>query len=366
MLSAQNIKDSKLTKNMTILLAGDIGGTKTILCLVSSELKEGAKLPNREILHQATFASQEFTDLVPMVRHFLTNAHGKLGEKLHPAKACFGIAGPVVKNRSNLTNLSWSLGGDRLQKELNISQVDLINDFAAIGYGVLGLNPTDLHILQAGEVDTQAPICVIGAGTGLGECFLTPSGNSYRVFSTEGGHTDFPARSKLEFQLREYIREKYNLSRVSVERVISGSGIVAIYQFLRDKDPSEESPEMAKTYASWSGEIGKSEKTIDLAAIISATAMTGNDYLCEQTMKIFIEAYGAEAGNVAVKFLPYGGFYIAGGIAAKILPLIEEHNFLKSFLEKGRVSLLLEHIPVYIVKNPEVGLIGAALYAGRA
>lgn len=272
----------------------------------------------------------------------------------------------MVHNTSEVTNLNWSLSGDRLAKALNIDRVSLINDFAAIGYGVLGLETEDLHTLQDVSPDPLSPIAVIGAGTGLGQGFLIPiTDGQYRVFGTEGSHADFAPRSSVEFRLLNYLIEQFPFDRVSVERVVSGQGIAAIYQFLRDRDPSQESAEMAKIYNIWQEESGKPLKTVDLAAYISALALTNSDDLCQQTMKLFIEAYGAEAGNLALKLLPYGGLYIAGGIAAKNLPLMTAGNFMQAFLAKGRMSQLLERIPVSVVLNPKVGLIGAALCANQ-
>lgn len=352
---------------MTILLAGDIGGTKTILRLVNSEPTETSKqLPKQTTLWEDSYPSQKFPDLVPIVRKFLNEANDKFKKTLTIEKACFGIAGPVVDNTSELTNLSWSLSSARLAKELNIDKVSLINDFAAIGYGVIGLTQDDIDTLQQGEVDPLAPIAILGAGTGLGEGYLIPlSDGSYRVCASEGSHADFPPRSTVEFQLLNYIREKYNIDRVSVERVVSGQGIVVIYQFLRDQDPSHESSYFDPIYHTWERELGKGIKTVDLAAEISRAAVEQSDYLCQQTMKLFVEAYGAEAGNLSLKLLPYGGLYVAGGITAKNLALMQQGNFIKTFLSKGRVSPLLRKIPVHIVLNPKVGLLGAALRAAQ-
>ncbi|WP_369797060.1 glucokinase [Kamptonema formosum] len=186
------------------------------------------------------------------------------------------------------------------------------------------------------------------------------------VFPTEGGHTDFAPRNELEFQLLQYLRDKYQISRVSVERVVSGQGIVAIYQFLRDRLDKSESPEIAHTIKTWEHETGRKEKSVDAAAAISQAALAKSDPLCEEAMEIFVDAYGAEAGNFALKLLPFGGMYIAGGIAAKNLPLIQqESRFMRAFTQKGRVSLLVERVPVRLVLNPQVGLIGAAICAAR-
>ena len=344
---------------MTLLLAGDIGATKTILRLVESQPTASRDLPEQTTLHEQTYPSQEFADLVPMVRQFLEAA----GSHPTPEKACFGIAGPVVNNTSKLTNLSWILEASRLEQDLQVAKVALINDFVAVGYGVLGLPESDLHTLQPGSPDPNAPIAVIGAGTGLGQGFVIPQADSYRVFGTEGGHASFAPQSPLEFELLQYILEKYHVNRVSVERVVSGMGIVAIYQFLRDRKIYQESPTLAQVYQTWEREIGKEHKSVDLAAEISIAAVK-QDVLAQKTMELFVSAYGAEAGDVALKLLPYGGLYVAGGIAAKILPLMQQ-RFLPAFLHKGRMNSLLEQIPVRVVLNPQVGLIGTAICAAQ-
>jgi glucokinase len=347
---------------MTLLLAGDIGGTKTILRLVETKTTgSNSELVN---LYEARYASAEFLDLVPLVRTFLDAAATQLGNPPQPDKACFAVAGPVENNTSSVTNLPWSLDGNRLQAELRISQVTLINDFEAIGYGILGLKEADLHCLQSGEPKAGAPTAVIGAGTGLGQGFLIRQGDRPLVFPSEGGHADFAPRSELEFQLLKYLLEKHDIKRVSVERVVSGQGITAIYQFLRDHHVANETPEIASQIRLWESEIGRSEKTIDPAAVIAKAADEG-DRLSQQTMQMFVSAYGAEAGNLALKLLPYSGLYLAGGIAAKNLPLIESGIFLDAFLAKGRMSSLLKRIPVYIILNTEVGLIGAAVRASQ-
>jgi len=344
---------------MTILLAGDIGGTKTILRLVESQEGGDRKVPQQTTLHEQTYPSQEFADLVPMVRQFLDAA--KSNSK--PEKACFGIAGPVVNNTSKLTNLSWILEASRLEQELQVAKVALINDFVAVGYGVLGLSDQDLHTLQPGSPDANAPIAVIGAGTGLGQGFVIPQSPNYRVFATEGGHASFSPQSPLEFELLQYLLEKYHINRVSVERVVSGMGIVAIYQFLRDRKIYQESPALAEIHQAWEREIGKEHKSVDLAAEISKAAVK-QDVLAQKTLELFVAAYGAEAGDLALKLLPYGGLYVAGGIAAKILPLMQQ-GFLPAFLRKGRMNSLLEQVPVRIVLNPQVGLLGTAICAAQ-
>jgi glucokinase len=345
---------------MTLLLAGDIGGTKTILRLV--EKSSGSSW---QTLHESRYLSRDFPDLVPIVQQFLLAVKQKLGMVVRPEKACFAIAGPVVNDTCVLTNLAWFLDARRLEQELDIATIHLINDFAAVGYGILGLEDKDLCTLQAATAQTDAPIAVIGAGTGLGEGFLIQQAGGYQVFASEGGHADFAPRNELEFQLLQYLRDKYDIQRISVERVVSGQGIVALYQFLRDRQVAHESPEIGEIIRTWERETGRTEKSVDPAAVIAQAALEKRDRLCEQTLQMFVEAYGAEAGNLALKLLPYGGLYVAGGIAAKILPLIQEGNFLRAFGQKGRVSPLLEKVSVRVVLNPQVGLIGAAICASR-
>ncbi|MEM9451946.1 MAG: glucokinase [Cyanobacteria bacterium P01_E01_bin.6] len=349
---------------MTVLLAGDIGGTKTILRLAEAECGGKATETVMTTIFEEQYASGDFPDLVPMVRQFLREVEAHTESLPKPERACFAIAGPVSNNTSSLTNLSWTLEGDRLQKELHLSPVVLINDFAAVGYGVLGLAAEDLCPLQVGQVQARAPIAVIGAGTGLGQGFLIADRQGhYDVYPSEGGHADFAPRSQLEFELLSYLRDKFKITRISAERVVSGQGIVAIYQFLRDRQAGEETPAIANAIRTWERELGLAEKSVDPAATISIAAGKGTDPLSERVMAIFASAYGAEAGNLALKLLPYGGLYVAGGIAAKNLSLMQSGKFIDAFMDKGRVSPLLENIPVNVVLNPRVGLIGAALYA---
>lgn len=351
---------------MTILLAGDIGGTKTILRLVRANLGQTDGVPNLINLYEMTYPSREFPDLVPMVRSFMDAAESALSETFEPAGACFGIAGPVLDNVSRLTNLGWLLEAEAMKKQLKIPHITLINDFAAVGYGVLGLKPEDVFVLREGVRDPQGTIALIGAGTGLGQGYIVPQGHGkYRVFATEGGHTDFAARTELEYQLLRFLRDHHHLERISTERVVSGTGIQSIYSFMRTRGICEESAEMRAAYQTWQQEAGREEKTVDLSALVSQHAVNETDYLCIETMSLFIRAYGAEAGNLALKLLPYGGLYIAGGVAAKNLPLLQRGDFLEAFSAKGRVSSAIADIPIYVVQNAKVGLIGAALCAAQ-
>ncbi len=351
---------------MKKILIGDIGGTKTLLRLVEPQADNVAKT-----ICEQRFASARYGDFNDLLQEFLVNAASQLGYLPAIASACFGIAGPVHTHKSHqtsqLTNLGWHLDSDRLAAELAIPKVSLINDFAAVGYGVLGLQPDDLCTLQVGQRKARSPIAVIGAGTGLGQGFLAWNGDRYEVYGTEGGHTDFAPRDQLEIELLQYLLKRHE--RVSVERVVSGTGIVAIYQFLRDSQGLREDPVIAEQVRQWeSGNVDS-----EAAATISNAAMiedpTQRDRLAVMTMQMFSAAYAAEIGNLALKIIPNGGLYIAGGIAAKILPLLQnpelmgDRSFLQIIKSKGRVSQVLDDLPIHIVLNPEVGLIGAMLHA---
>ncbi|AFY96308.1 glucokinase [Chamaesiphon minutus] len=343
---------------MAYLLAGDLGGTKTLLSLVlpTSADKSGQSGSDKLATFQQSYPSQAYSSFVPLVQQFLADAQTHLGGEIAVSAACFGIAGAVIDRASYLPNLDWHIDAERLQAELNIPQISLINDFVAIGYGISCLSAADIHTIQAGQPRLNAPIAVIGAGTGLGQCFLVYNDRDYQVVAAEGGHTDFAARSTREFELYQYLCKHKQLDRISNERVISGSGIVGIYQFLRDTSNFSETPEVASVVTAWESQ---SETAPDPAALISTLAIAKTDPLCEAAMAMFISAYGAEAGNLALKILPYGGFYIAGGIATKNLPLFEDGTFLGAFNHKGRVSNLLTNIPVRVILNPQVGLLGA-------
>ncbi|MGD1865698.1 MAG: glucokinase [Phormidesmis sp.] len=353
---------------MAQLLAGDIGGTKTILRLSQTNDQDIERYASHELpletLYEQRYPSQNYPEFVPMVKEFLAAA-AQTVPVVKPDSACFAIAGPIVDNTCQLTNLSWFLRSEFLSNALEIKTVQLINDFEAIGYGVLGLGPEDIYELQAGEPSDDSPKAVLGAGTGLGQGFLLPCGGEYRVFPSEGGHVDFAPQSELEFQLRKYLLEKHCISRVSEERVVSGMGIISIYQFLRDRQYANESDEVGQAMDAWERQAGQRSKLKDPASIISKAATDKTDLLSQKTMEIFIRAYGSEAGNISLKFLPRGGLYIAGGVTAKNLPLMKTGEFMNAFSSKGRVSHLLDKVPVRVVTNQSVGLIGAALKASR-
>lgn len=317
-----------------LVLAGDIGGTNTRLCLVETDGK------NESTLREEIYPSGN-EGLVPLVRQFL-------GDESNVYKACFALAGPVLNNKCKITNLPWpELDAAQLQEELNIAKVSLINDFVAIGYNIVLEKNKSLVTLQEGEFLPDAPIAIIGAGTGLGKAFAVPEGDSYRVFPTEGGHESFAPDNLLAQELLAYLRAD---GKVDVERVVSGPGIVDIFRFLQDRKFASE-------------DAGDFLSQFDPGAAIAKGAAAGH-FLCQQTMAIFVEAFGAAAGDMAVSFLPFGGLYIAGGIAAQNIELMQNGSFIKAFTDKARVNpVLLEKVPVHIVLNTLEGLRGAVKYA---
>lgn len=352
-----------------LLLAGDIGGTNTRL-----QLKRHSA-SGQQLLHENVFRNQDYSSLAAIVaEQFLAEAALKLSLSAPPRlqKACFAVAGPVNKqdNTCLLTNLHWEkLDGFQLAEQLEIEKVALINDFEAVGYGVLQLGDSEREILQAAagaaETPESAPIGVIGAGTGLGQAFLLKEtqGKAETVYPTEGGHVDFAARSPVEFDLLQDIKYRYNLQHISVERVVSGPGIVAIYQFLRDRNQYSELPAVAEQVRAW--EVAGSDASKAPSKGIADAALARQNELCIEALRIFAATYGAEVGNFALKLLPYGGLYVAGGIAPKIFSGESwlREVFLEAFRDKGRMQQLMAKISLYLVTNEFVGLLGATRYA---
>jgi len=261
---------------------------------------------------------------------------------------------PVLDELCQATNLPWRIDARALERQLSIQSVRLVNDFHALAIGIGELPPTDLVVLHDAPSDPGGPWVVLGAGTGLGEAIIVHGPCGREVISSEGGHTDFAPRNELEMDLLRYLLRRH--ARVSYERVISGPGLAALYDFFRDRDPGAASPSV------------DAELAADLEqrpACISAHALAGDDPLCQRALDLFVSLYGAEAGNLALKVVARGGVYVAGGIAPRILPRLLDGAFEQSFLTKGRLSALLQRTPVYVVTNPDAGLLGAAAIAAR-
>ena len=319
-----------------MIVAGDIGGTNARLA--TFEVQAGRLLLTREMV----YPSRSAPDLETIVRRFV--------QEVRPSATgvALGVAGPVKNGRTETPNLPWVVDSGRLADILSVPRVTLLNDLKANAYGLRHLGPTDFAILQAGAKDAVGNQAILSAGTGLGAAGLYWDGERHRPFATEGGHADFAPRNRLESDLMENIaREK---GRVSTERILSGSGLVRIYRFLRDRSGVPEPAALTERM-----------RKGDAAAVVSRTALDQSDPVCVQAMDLFVTAYGAEAGNVALRMLATGGVFLGGGIAPKILPWLQrEALFLKAFLDKGRMRPLLQAIPVLVVLNDRAALWGAA------
>lgn len=318
-----------------LILAGDIGGTNARLSLTETDEQQQAIT-----IREAIYPSGQ-DGLVPLVIQFLDRA-------VKPDRACFAVAGPVLNHKCKVTNLPWEeMDTQGLQEQLQIPQVSLINDFVAIAYNLVLEENNNLITLQRGEFSAESPKVIIGAGTGLGKALAIPQATSYQVFPTEGGHQNFAPMNSLMGELRNYLQTD---GVVDVESVVSGPGIINIFRFLSDR------------------QFPQADTTLllnqdDPALAISQAAQQGN-LLCQQTMSLFLQAYGAAVGDMAVNLLPFGGVYIAGGIATKNLELMKNGLFMQAFKQKARLNpALLEKIPVHIVLNTLEGLRGAVKYA---
>lgn len=329
-----------MSSTTTLFLAGDIGGTKTSLALISPEV--GPRQP----LAEATFPSNNYPNLETIVQEFLQQT------ALPVEYAGFGVAGPVVNGRATVTNLAWVMDEEQLARTLQLKKVVLLNDLVAIANAIPFLTGADLYTLNAGQPVVNGPLAVVAPGTGLGEAFLLHDGTRYRAYASEGGHADFAPSNPLQTELLRYLQSQYH--HVSWERVCSGLGIPNLYAFLKTTGLAKESTWLASELAT----------TADPTRIIMSTALdeTKQEALCQATLDLFITLLGAEAGNMALKVLATGGVYLGGGIPPRILGLLPKSNFMASFQQKGRFSTMLADMPVHVILNAKAGLLGAAYY----
>jgi glucokinase len=321
-----------------LILVGDIGGTKTRLAWVDAQ-PSGCF----HIAEERRFASGEYTNFEHMLHEFLAAA------KRDFRRACFGIAGPIQRQRCAATNLPWVVDAQVLSRSLNGAEVTLINDLEAVAHGIAAISPTDFEVLQPGEPHASGNACVVAAGTGLGEAGMYWDGRRHHPFATEGGHSSFSPANAVQVELLRYLQRQF--THVSWERVLSGPGLINLYHFFRDTRGGEE--------PKW---LTDEMRTGDAAAAISRAAMEGKSELCEQALDLFVTLLGQEAGNAALRHLARGGVYLAGGIAPKILPRLRGPHFLGAFVAKGRMRALLEAMPVRVVLNDHAALLGAAVF----
>lgn len=331
----------RIRKRETVVLAGDIGGTKTSLGL----FVRGKKRP--EPLVVESFASREASRLENLVDPFL---------KSHPApisSASFGIAGPVINGRCKTTNLPWMVSETLLQSRFHWRHVRLLNDLAAAGLALPLLRRSELVSLNKGIRQKKGNLAIVSPGTGLGQALVVYEDGEYVPLSSEGGHVSFSPTTEEEVDLWRYLRKKYG--RVSVERVLSGPGLVNIYSWLRDSGRYAE--------PNWLKELMKQE---DPARAISENALRKRNALCAESLRLYVSMLGTVAGNLALTSMAVGGVYLGGGIPPKILPALIQGSFLKAFMDKGRFADFLAQIPVRVILNDRAALLGAAHAAFKA
>ena len=322
-----------------MILAGDVGGTKTALALFDTQ---GV---NFTLVREERLASRDFPTFEAAVARFLGS--GPIGPIV---AASFGIAGAVVEGRAAATNLPWRIDERALEQAIPAKRVRLLNDLEATGHGLAALPPTSLVTLQAGEPRT-GNIALIAAGTGLGEALLIWDGRSHQVVASEGGHCDFAPRTDEEIQLLRFLQKDFG--RVSYERILSGPGFFNVYRFLRDTGRHPEPPWLAE----------RLKGAGDPNEVLGPVAREGRDPLCAATLDLFTSIYGAEAGNLALKILAVGGVYVGGGIGPRFRTKLEDGTFVAAFREKGRFTPLMEAMPVHLVLEPRTALLGAARVA---
>jgi glucokinase len=324
-----------------LILAGDVGGTKVALALF--DFQSG----NLHHAAEKRYPAKDYPGLEAIVKEFLAEYQ----QEGNVSAACFGVPGPVRHGVLRLTNLPWTLDSRKLSLDLGIDHVFLINDLEANGYGIPELKAEQIFTLSAGDPSSAGSRALISAGTGLGEAFLVWNGKRHIPMASEGGHCDFAARNEDEIDLLRHLQKKLG-GRVSYERVIAGVGIKDVYDFLRDVRKMDEPTWLRERMA-----------TEDPNAVIGELGESAKNDLCAKTLDIVVGAYGAEAGNLALKVLATGGVYVGGGIAPKILKKLQDGAFMKAFTDKGRLSDLLVQTPVRVILESRAALIGAAAYA---
>eukprot|EP01043_Picozoa_sp_COSAG02_P031255 COSAG02_NODE_2031_length_10066_cov_115.646333_3_plen_438_part_00 len=353
------------SRKSSVVLAGDIGGTNSRLMLYEVEdgdsPKQRCKAPGR-LLFEKVYPNYKYDSMSEVVLKFVADQKEDAARRgdnpaSTPTVACLAVAGVVAENSCRLTNIDWVINGGEIARAVGIEHVEIINDFVAQGYGILTLGKDDVTPLNSAKPQPGAPIACLGAGTGLGECFLTPGpGGAYVCWPSEGGHAEWAPRANgsdtTQIEMLQFLKIKFaGWSRISVERIVSGPGICNIYEYLAYRYPEKLDQDVHRPFLS---------RTREDASLVT----TKSTDLAKKAVDIFLSSYGSEAGVTALKFMPFGGLYLTGGVTNKLADrLIGTDSFLDAYYDKGRVSPLLDRVPLYIIRADDTGQRGAHLRA---
>ncbi|MEE9355242.1 MAG: glucokinase [Methylococcaceae bacterium] len=327
-----------------MILSGDLGGTKSLLAIYEDQDDDLVSI------QEGAFPSQQYQTIEALLKDAL-----KAFKVTKINAVCLGVAGPVIHGDCQTTNLPWKIKKSSLQALFSSDNIFLLNDLEATGWGVLTAPNSqfvDLNF-QAKNSSTTSNKAVLSAGTGLGEAIMPWHGNYHEVMATEGGHTDFGPNDDFEMALLNFLRKKHS-GHISYERIVSGAGLYSLYEFIVQSEKAMTLPDTQQLM-----------QQKDPAAVIGERGLAGSDKACQLALQRFARIYGAEAGNLALKCLPYGGLYLGGGISIKILPVLQQPFFMEGFLNKGRYTELLRRVPVKVCLNPGIAQLGAAHFASQ-
>ena len=333
-----------------LILAGDVGGTKTNIALFDS----AARALSKGLVFRASLPSASYAGLGDLVEDFLERARGASTQR--PSAACFGIPGPISDQTCETSNLPWRVRASELEQRFEIPKVRLLNDLEATAHAVPALEDAELRRLSlSSRPDANRPRAIVAAGTGLGMALIVPEGGAFRPCASEGGHVEFAPQNELEIDLLRFLQRDHE--HVSVERIVSGPGLARVYEFFSERGGHAQNQRVQ--------EVVRTDPA-EAPAVIARAALAQECAVSVAALELFVRQYGVVAGNLALTACATGGLYLAGGIAPKILPMLERGGFMQAFAAKGRLRALVERVPVYVVLNEQAPLIGAAHYGSRA